>query len=97
MAKYEETADKKISRKVAREWRKDIIKRSVRGLPDPHLEKNSHSERGSGERFHKASKKFRGLKEAPSENVYYKGTEYAGGGRAIRGLGKAFMKGGRVK
>ena len=95
MAKYEETADKKISRKVAREWRKDIIKRSVRGLPDPHRE--SHEQDRGIDRFMKAEKKFRGLKDAPSANVYYKGTEYAGGGRATRGLGKAFMKGGKVK
>ena len=95
MANYEETADKKISRKVAREWRKDIIRRSVRGLPDPHRE--SHEQDRGIDRFMKAEKKFRGLKEASSPNVYYKGTEYAGGGRAIRGLGKAFMKGGRVK
>ena len=97
MAKYEETADKKISRKVAREWRKDIIKRERRGLPDPHRE-SKEQERGYS-RFKKAeqSGKFRGYKEAPSANVYYKGTEYAGGGRATRGLGKAFMKGGKVK
>jgi hypothetical protein len=97
MAKYEETADKKISRKVAREWRTDIMKRSHRGLPDPHREKYDQ-DRGQS-RIWEAEKKgkFRGREEAPSANVYYLGTEYAGGGRALRGLGKAFMKGGKVK
>ena len=102
MTKYEETADKKISRKVAREWRKDIIKRSVMGRPDPHLDeskKKYHEQDRGYSRFKKAeqSGKFRGYKEASSPNKYYLGKEYAGGGRATRGLGKAFMKGGKVK
>ena len=101
MAKYEETADKKISRKVAREWRKDIIKRSVRGLSDPHRE--SHEQDRGIDRFMKAEKKFRGLKEAPSANIYYTGEaspkkkKYSGGGKATHGYGKAYLKGGRVK
>ena len=93
MAKYEETADKKISRKVAREWRKDIIKRERRGLPDPHRESRDQ-DRGI-ERFMKAEKKFRGLKEASSPNKYYLGKEYAGGGVAS-GM-RRFNRGGKVK
>ena len=103
MAKYEESADKKISRKVAREWRTDIMKRSHRGLPDPHREKYDQ-DRGQS-RIWEAEKKgkFRGREDAPSANIYYTGEaypkkkKYSGGGKATHGYGKAYMKGGRAK
>ena len=63
MANYEESVDKKVSRKTAREWRKDLMSRSKRGLPSPHSEGYS---KDSTKRFYKdmKSKKFRGLTDS---------------------------------
>jgi len=85
----EETVDKKISRKTAREWRKDLVKRSKRNLPDPHRE--SGPKKGAIDRFYKAIPKFRGIDEAMSVSSYLgKGKELKGGGRAV------LKKGGKV-
>ena len=85
----EETVDKKISRKTAREWRKDLIKRSKRNLPDPHREGGPR--KGASDRFYKAVPKFRGIEKAMSLSSYLgKGKELKGGGRAV------LKKGGKV-
>ena len=97
MAKYEESVDKKVSRKTAREWRKDLRGRKYKNLPSPHSEGYS---KDATKRFYKAmtSGKFRGLTDSGQLSSYFgSGKELKGGGRAIRGLGKAFMKGGKVK
>ena len=86
----EESVDKKVSRKTAREWRKDLMSRSKRGLPSPHSEGYS---KDSTKRFYKAmrSGKFRGLKDTAQLSSYFgKGKEFKGGGRA------AMKKGGKV-
>tara|TARA_Y100000310_G_scaffold133092_1_gene132011 strand:+ start:58 stop:339 length:282 start_codon:yes stop_codon:yes gene_type:complete len=89
--KYEKSADKKVSRKTAREWRKDLMSRSKRGLPSPHSEGYSED---STRRFYKAleSGKFRGLKDIAQLGSYFgKGKEFKGGGRAT------MKRGGKVK
>ena len=90
MANYEESVDKKVSRKTAREWRKDLMSRSKRGLPSPHSEGYS---KDSTKRFYKdmKSKKFRGLTDSGQLPSYFgKGKEFKGGGRAT------MKKGGKV-
>ena len=89
MAKYEESVDKKISRKTAREWRKDLMKRSLRDLPDPHRE--GEPREGAAKRFYEAKEKFRGLKNTPLGIYLGKGKELKGGGRAV------MKSGGKVK
>ena len=87
----EESVDKKVSRKTAREWRKDLMSRSKRGLPSPHSEGYS---KDSTKRFYKAmrSGKFRGLKDMAQLSSYFgKGKEFKGGGRAV------MKRGGKVK
>ena len=84
----EETVDKKISRKTAREWRKDLMSRSKRNLPGPHSNKTSKK---AIDRFYKAVPKFRGIEKAMSLSSYLgKGKELKGGGRAV------LKKGGKV-
>ena len=86
----EESVDKKVSRKTAREWRKDLMSRSKRGLPSPHSEGYS---KDSTKRFYKdmKSKKFRGLTDSGQLPSYFgKGKEFKGGGRAT------MKKGGKV-
>ena len=77
--KYEESVDKKVSRKTAREWRKDLMSRSKRGLPSPHSKGYS---KDATKRFYKAmeSGKFRGLTDAGQLPSYF-GTGKAKGGR----------------
>ena len=90
MSNYEESVDKKVSRKTAREWRKDLMSRSKRGLPSPHSEGYS---KDSTKRFYKdmKSKKFRGLTDSGQLPSYFgKGKEFKGGGRAT------MKKGGKV-
>ena len=87
----EETVDKKVSRKTAREWRKDLMSRSKRNLPGPHS--NKKAKRKSIDRFYDAmhSGKFRGLTDTSQLASYFgKGKELKGGGRAV------MKKGGKV-
>ena len=85
----EETVYKKISRKTAREWRRDLLKRSKKNLPDPHGE--GEPRKGASERFYKAIPKFRGIEKAMTLGSYLgKGKELKGGGRAV------LKKGGKV-
>ena len=67
----EETVDKKISRKTAKEWRKDLLKRSLKNLPDPHREGKARE--GVSKRFYKAIPKFRGIEKAMTLSSYLKG------------------------
>ena len=67
----EETVDKKISRKTAKEWRKDLLKRSLKNLPDPHREGKARE--GVSKRFYKAIPKFRGIEKAMTLGSYLKG------------------------
>ena len=85
----EETVDKKISRKTAREWRKDLMSRSKRNLPGPHS--NKKAKRKAIDRFYDAVPEFRGIEKAMSLSSYLgKGKELKGGGRAV------LKKGGKV-
>ena len=67
----EETVDKKISRKTAREWRKDLMSRSKRNLPGPHS--NKKAKRKAIDRFYDAihSGKFRGLTDMSQLSSYF--------------------------
>ena len=67
----EETVDKKVSRKTAREWRKDLKSRTKRGLADPHG--NKKAKRKSVDRFYDTmhSGKFRGLTDIGQLASYF--------------------------
>ena len=66
-----EIADKKISRKTGREWRKDLMSRTKRGLADPHG--NKEAKKKSIDRFYDAihSGKFRGLTDRAQLSSYF--------------------------
>ena len=64
--------DNKISQETGKAWRKDLIKRSKRGLVDVH--ENDEASKKSIARWRKAltDKKFKDLDKAMSLSQYFK-------------------------